>query len=110
MCCASSALLVIGPRALLFLWWMADTARFQVVFGGAWIVPLLGLILLPWLTMAWVIVSPGGVQGLEWLVLAAAVAGDLGSVGASGVARQRRSALDDFGEDVAPMRTPGGDF
>ena len=103
-CCLGVLLLGGAPRIALFLWWLMDPSRVQMVFRGwsttvgnitspVWIWPLLGLLLLPWTTIAFVFVAPGGITMLEWVVLAIALILDLSTHGGSSRAyRQRRSA------------------
>jgi hypothetical protein len=70
MCCLALTAGFIGPRVALFLWWIFGD-RVDVAFES-WIWPLLGLIFLPWTTLAYLLVwSPvGGVSGGEWIVVA----------------------------------------
>ncbi|MCX6921768.1 MAG: hypothetical protein NT154_00890 [Verrucomicrobia bacterium] len=57
-----------------------------------WIWPLIGFFLLPWTTVAYIFVAPGGITTLEWAVIVIALLLDLGAHGGSGCAyRQRRS-------------------
>ena len=72
----------LGPRLALVVWWL-----FGDKVGAAfstWILPLLGLLFLPWTTLFYVIVwSPiGGVDGAEWLFVALGVALDIGTYSA----------------------------
>ena len=70
MCCLALTAGFLGPRLALFLWWIFDD-RVDLAFDS-WIWPLLGLIFLPWTTLAYLVVwSPvGGVSGAEWIVVA----------------------------------------
>ena len=73
MCCAFMTLLLLGPRFFGTLWWLIQPVRWQTAFssffsGGLWwIWPILGIIFLPWTTIMFVIVVPGGVAGWDWL-------------------------------------------
>lgn len=55
------------------LWWLFRPLRWETAFsslfsGGLWwIWPVLGIIFLPWTTIMFVIVAPGGVVGWDWL-------------------------------------------
>ena len=79
MCCLALIAGLIGPRIALFIWWVFGD-KVDKAFDG-WVWPLLGLIFLPWTTLAYVLMwSPvGGVEGWEWLVVALGVALDIGS-------------------------------
>ena len=70
MCCLALVTVGLGPRIALALWWIVGS-RVDLAFDS-WIVPLLGLLFLPWTTLMYVIVwSPiGGVEGAEWLLVA----------------------------------------
>ena len=65
--------------------------RVDLAFDS-WIVPLLGLVFLPWTTLMYVIVwSPvGGVEGAEWILVALGLALDIASYSAR-AARRRTS-------------------
>jgi len=85
------------------LWWFMDPARIMATFAGwsttlgsitapPWVWPIAGLLLVPWTTIAFVFVSPGGISTLEWVVLGIALLMDLSAHGGGGrVYQQRRS-------------------
>jgi hypothetical protein len=67
VCCLVGALAIIGPRFVLAVWWIFGN-KVDAAFDS-WVVPLLGLILLPWTTLAYLIAwQPGGING-NWDVL-----------------------------------------
>ena len=91
MCCFLTTLVLIGPRAAIVLWWIAQPLRWQTTFTSfMW--PLLGLIFLPWVTLMYVLVAPGGVVGFDWLWLVLALMVDLGSYGGGAYSRRGRVA------------------
>src|SRR5574340_1028891 len=103
-CCLGALLLAGAPRLALALWWFLDPARVVGTFGGwattvgnftapGWVWPLAGLLLLPWTTVAYVFVAPGGVPGLEWLIPALGLLLDLGPHGGGGQAYRRRRVV-----------------
>jgi hypothetical protein len=55
----------------------------------AWLWTLLGAILLPWTTLTYLFLFPGGIVGYEWIVLGIAFLFDLGSHGGSYYHRSR---------------------
>ena len=59
----------------------------------SWIVPLLGFLLLPWTTLAYVLMwsSSDGVIGFEWFIVALGFLFDLGSHSEGGRRRRRSS-------------------
>ncbi|MBP9503332.1 MAG: hypothetical protein KBF17_14320 [Candidatus Promineofilum sp.] len=89
MCCILSLLLFIGPRIAGFAWYLIDPGRWSAAFSNIlW--PILGIIFVPWTTMAYVLVSPNGVSGLEWAVVGIGFLIDLGVLGGGGYSRNKR--------------------
>jgi hypothetical protein len=89
MGCLIVLMALIGPRvALLFTWIFTNLV--DRAFEGI-LLPLLGLIFLPWTTFLYVLVyNPiEGVSFLGWVIVVLGVLVDLGSYGAG--ARSRRS-------------------
>lgn len=78
MCCVFTMLVFFGPRLVGFLWWLFRPVYFQTVFS-TWLWPLLGLIFLPWLTLMYLIIAPGGITGFDWVWLGLALVGDIAS-------------------------------
>ena len=101
MCCLITALLVLGPRITILFWWLMNARRFSLAFQPPawplqlpfpyWVWPLLGLIFLPWTTLAYLVVFPAGVVGLDWLWLGLGLLIDIGSYSSGGYSRSRRS-------------------
>jgi hypothetical protein len=77
MCCFFTTLLLLGPRAAILIRWLINPVRWQATFSS-FIWPLLGFIFLPWTTLMYVLVAPGGVIGFDWVWLALAVVADIG--------------------------------
>jgi hypothetical protein len=77
MCCLVLTAGFLGPRVALLAWWIFGE-RVDLAFD-TWVWPLLGLIALPWTTLAYVLVwSPiVGVDGAEWIVVALGFLGDV---------------------------------
>ncbi|KPK08343.1 MAG: hypothetical protein AMJ56_11800 [Anaerolineae bacterium SG8_19] len=74
MCCALLTLVLLGPRIFGAFWWIFQPLRWQAAFsnfptGLWWIWPILGIVFLPWTTIMYVIVAPGGVTGFDWVWL-----------------------------------------
>jgi hypothetical protein len=82
VCCLALTAGFLGPRIALFIWWVFGS-KVDAAFD-TWVWPLLGLVFLPWTTLAYVVVwSPiGGVEGWEWLIVALGVAADVASYSA----------------------------
>jgi hypothetical protein len=82
---------LFSPRLAIFLLaiFSDDLSR----AFDSWLVPLLGFFLLPWTTLVYTLLwtTSRHVNGIEWLLVAVAVALDLGVVGGGqGVFRRRR--------------------
>jgi hypothetical protein len=90
MCCIITILLLIGPRAAALVWSLLDPTRWQITFDNL-ALPCLGIIFLPWTLLAYVLVAPGGVGGLDWLWLILAFLIDIGST--SGGAFKNRDRI-----------------
>lgn len=94
MCCAFLVLVFLGPRVFGPLWWIIQPVRWQAAFnnfaGGNlwWIWPVLGIVFLPWTTIMYVIVAPGGVTGLDWLWIGLMLVADIASY-SGGIGRKR---------------------
>ena len=89
MCCLFTTLVLLGPRIGLLVWWLMQPARFALTFN-TFIWPLLGIIFLPWTTLMYVAVAPGGITGFDWIWMAIAVFADLGSYAGGGYGNRRR--------------------
>jgi len=91
MCCFFAALVTLGPRFAILVWWLAQPARWEAAFSSFfW--PFLGFIFAPWTTMSWVAVAPGGVTGFDFVIVALGVFLDIASYGASEYGRRERYA------------------
>lgn len=74
-------LLAIGiafaPRIFLVLAWIFSD-RWNIVWQGQWLVPLLGIVFLPFTTVMYMLVwSPAGIQGWDWMWIALGVLLDI---------------------------------
>jgi hypothetical protein len=78
MCCIFTALVMLGPRAGIFFWWLYDPTLWSRAFD-TFIVPAIGFLFFPFTTLMYVAVFPGGVDGFDYVWLALAVALDLTS-------------------------------
>jgi hypothetical protein len=59
--------LAVAPRLFLILAWIFSE-RWPIVWRGDFLVPLLGIIFVPYTTIMYMLVwTPTGVQGWDWL-------------------------------------------
>jgi hypothetical protein len=89
MCCLFTTLLLLGPRAGILVWWLLSPARFRLAFGS-FIWSLLGFIFLPWTTLMYLVVFPGGIYGFDWLWLGLGVLADIGTYAGGGYGNRDR--------------------
>jgi hypothetical protein len=71
------------------IWWLINPVRFNAAFS-TWIWPLLGIIFLPWTTLMYLLVFPGGVIGFDWIWLALAVVADVSMYAGGGYGNRDR--------------------
>ena len=89
MCCIFTSLFLLGPRFAALIWWLINPVRFNAAFNS-FIWPLLGIIFLPWTTLMYLLVFPGGVIGFDWLWLGLAVVADIGMYAGGGYGNRDR--------------------
>lgn len=89
MCCLLTVLLFLGPRAGILVWWLLDTARWNLAFNS-FIWALLGFIFVPWTTIMYVLVFPGGLHGFDWIWLGIGLLLDIGSYTGGGYGNRDR--------------------
>jgi len=88
-CCLVSLVLLGAPRiAFLALWLFNSRAVTSAFSSFLW--PLLGVIFLPWVTLTYVLVLPGGIVWFDWIFLGLALALDIGSYGGGAYSRRNR--------------------
>ena len=95
MCCFFTILLLLGPRVADIIWWIANPNRWVGAVGAfdSAIWPILGIIVLPWTTLMYVLVYPGGVTGLDWLWMILAIIIDLAAYGGGGFGNRDRFGM-----------------
>lgn len=93
-CCLLALILAGAPRFAILFYWFYDSTAFALAFDQ-WFIPVLGFFLLPWTTLMYVLVAPGGVGGFDYALIGLGVILDLGSYGGGGgSARNRRRNKD----------------
>jgi hypothetical protein len=89
MCCLFATLVLFGPRLGIIIWGLAQPARWEAAFS-TFIWPLLGFVFLPWTTLMYVSVYPGGVEGFDWVWMGLAVLADIVSYSSSAYGNRDR--------------------
>ncbi len=92
MCCLALLAGFLGPRLALFVWWVFGD-KVDAAFSS-WILPLLGLIFLPWTTLAYVVAwgPVHHVSGAGWLLVALGLAADIATYSSRAAKARYRSA------------------
>jgi uncharacterized membrane protein YkgB len=98
--CFTAAVVGMSRFIVLFAW-IARPVAFDAAFYGSWIIPCLGVMILPFTTLMYLILVTNQVgrslSGTDWLWIALAVVVDL--AGAAAAAAQNR--------DRIPQGVPG---
>jgi hypothetical protein len=84
MGCLLVLLSAFAPRLVVIFAWIARPTYFDAVFD-TWVVPLLGLIVLPFTTLMWLFLGapPAEIAGFDWFWIVLAVSIDLGHYASS---------------------------
>jgi hypothetical protein len=94
MCCLFTVLVFFGARLADILWWILQPVRWYGNTSASafnsilW--PILGIIFLPWATLMYVIVAPGGLTGFDWVWVGLGVLFDVLSYGGGGYGNRDR--------------------
>jgi hypothetical protein len=80
MPCCFAVFAGLFPRFGTIILWLARPTMFNAAFNGSWILPVLGIIFLPFATLMYAVLwgFGGRISGLDWLWIALAVLIDLG--------------------------------
>jgi len=91
MCCFFTALVFLGPRAAILIWWLISPTRWEAAFDS-FIWPFLGFIFAPWTTLMWVSVAPGGITGFDFVIVGLGIFADIASYSSSAWYNRERYA------------------
>ena len=91
MCCMLTSLVFLGPRAAILIWWLVDTDRWKLAFDS-FFVAFLGFLFVPWTTLMYVVVAPGGVEGFDWVWMILAILVDIGAYTGGAYGNRGRTA------------------
>jgi hypothetical protein len=80
------------PRIATLIMWLARPERFAAAFGDVWLWPILGIIVLPYTTLMYVLLwAPAvGLYGFDYFWLMLGVVLDIGNLVGSGWANRRQ--------------------
>ena len=89
MGCIFAAFMALFPRLAFLLVWIARPKAVDAAFDTL-LIPLAGVILLPFTTLMYVILyRPGGLDGWDWFWIALAVVCDIAHMGGTYVQREQ---------------------
>jgi hypothetical protein len=100
MCCLFTTLVLLGPRAGILIWWLIQPLRWQIAYPN-FIWPLLGFFFLPWTTLMYAVVFPGGLTGFDWIWIGLGILADVASY--SGAAYGNRERIPGYGSSGTTM-------
>jgi hypothetical protein len=89
-CCLVTIFSAAFSRLAILVWYFTGRDSMEQAFKNlalpgisipTWLWGLAGFLILPWTTLAYLIVFPGGISGGEWVVLVLALLIDLGGHG-----------------------------
>ncbi len=76
MCCTITSLLLVGPRLAILVWYIFNPVYVNAAFGNFfW--GFLGWLLLPWTSLMYIAIYPGGIVGFDWIFLGLGVFADM---------------------------------
>ena len=95
MCCFFTALLFFGPRLAILVWYLFTpvyvNSAFDSFFWG-----FLGFLFLPWTTLMYIAIYPGGIFGFDWILLGLGIFADMAHY--FGIYRNKESVP--YGEQI----------
>ena len=76
MCCFLTALLFVGPRLAILVWYLFTPVYVNSAFDS-FIFGFLGFLFLPWTTLMYIAIYPGGILGFDWILLGLGIFADM---------------------------------
>ena len=95
MCCTLTALLFVGPRLAILVWYLFTPAYVNSAFDS-FIWGFLGFLFLPWTTLMYIAIYPGGIIGFDWILLGLGIFADMAHY--FGIYRNKESVP--YGEQI----------
>jgi hypothetical protein len=95
MCCLFLAVGLLGPRlGFLGVWLFSSPNRVSLAFQGGWLLPLLGLLFLPWTALFYVLAYAPvtGVSALGWVFVGMGFVADLATYSSRAAQKRYYSA------------------
>ena len=95
MYCTLTALLFVGPRLAILVWYLFTPAYVNSAFDS-FIWGFLGFLFLPWTTLMYIAIYPGGIIGFDWILLGLGIFADMAHY--FGIYRNKESVP--YGEQI----------
>jgi hypothetical protein len=74
-----TTLVLFGPRLGILVWWLIQPVRFDLAFEDRWLLTILAWLFIPWTTLMYLIIFPGGIVGFDWVWLILGILADVAS-------------------------------
>ena len=95
MCCFFTAPLFVGPRLAILVWYLFSPVYVNSAFDS-FIWGFLGFLFLPWTTLMYIAIYPGGIIGFDWILLGLGIFADMAHY--FGIYRNKESVP--YGEQI----------
>lgn len=99
-------LILGGPRIVNFLWWILRPGVYAAAFNNSFILEILGIIVLPWTTLMYVLAFPGGLSTWDWVFIAIGFFADLASYGGGGYGGKKQMSSGSKPTQTTPPPAP----
>ena len=76
MCCIFTTILLLGPRIGILVWYIFTPLYVNSAFDS-FIWGFLGWLFLPWTTLMYISIYPGGIVGFDWILLGLGIFADM---------------------------------
>ena len=76
MCCIFTTILLLGPRIGILVWYIFTPLYVNSAFDS-FIWGFLGWLFLPWTTLMYIAIYPGGIIGFDWILLGLGIFADM---------------------------------
>ena len=97
--------LLLGPRVLAVVRWLVDQVRRAATFDNV-LLPILGILVLPWTTVMYVLAAPQGVDGVDLLFLGLALLADIGGFAGGALKGRNQMTASQGGPPPGPPMSP----
>jgi len=97
--------LLLGPRVIAVIWWLVDQVRWAATFDNI-LLPIVGILIVPWTTIMYVLVAPQGLDLVDWLFLGLALLADIGGFAGGALKGRNQMTASPGGPPPGPPMSP----